>query len=307
MPERQLHFNVLVMDSGYHESAWRVLEADPRAVLGLGHYAAIARIAERGLLDSLFFADYPGLAEFRVEFMPQPHFDPIDLVSALAPLTTHIGLIATGSTTYSAPWDLARRFASLDFLSKGRAGWNVVTTATAVAAANFGTAAHPDPAARYARADEYVDVVQRVWDGWEDEALVASRESGVWADRSRLHPPGFHGEHFDVAGILPFPRSPQGHPILAQAGSSPAGIALAAKYADVVFTAQPNVDEGVSFRRELRAQVSASGRSPDALHVRPASRSSWDRRRPRRRNAGTSSKGWRAPSSGGATSCTCRG
>jgi FMN-dependent oxidoreductase (nitrilotriacetate monooxygenase family) len=260
----ELHFNLPVMDVGYHESAWRVTRDEPAGVLALDHYERVARVAERGLLDSLFFADYPGLAEFRVTFMPQPHFDPIDLVSALAPVTDHIGLIATGSTTYSAPWDLARRFASLDFLSAGRAGWNIVTTATTAAAGNFGVIPHPDPAARYARATEYVDVVQRVWDGWEDDALVASREQGIWADRGKLHPPHFHGEHFDVEGILPFPRSPQGHPVLAQAGSSPAGVALAARYAEVVFTAQPTVDEAVAFRHTLREQ--ASGRT---MHVLP--------------------------------------
>ncbi len=251
----ELHFNVLVMDVGDHESAWRVTGDEPAGVLALDHYARVARVAERGLLDSLFFADYPGLAELGVEFMPPPHFDPIDLVSALAPLTEHIGLIATGSTTYSAPWDLARRFATLDHLSAGRAGWNIVTTATTAAAGHFGSTPHPDPAARYARAQEYVDVVQRVWDGWEDDALVGSRELGVWADRAKLHAPRFHGEHFDVEGILPFPRSPQGHPVLAQAGSSAAGVALAARYAEVVFTAQPTIEEATAFRRALHEQA----------------------------------------------------
>lgn len=227
MPERELHFNVLVMDAGYHESAWRVVDAAPVSVLGLDHYAEIARVAERGRLDSLFFADYPGLAAFRATHMPQPHFDPVELVSALAPLTERIGLIATGSTTYSAPWDVARRLATLHELSHGRAGWNVVTTATTVAAANFGTAGHPPHDERYARAGRFVDQVRAAWAAW-----------GV-------------------------------DPVLAQAGSSPAGIELAARIADVVFTAQPNGEEAIAFRRRLRDAARAGGRSPDAVHVLP--------------------------------------
>ena len=131
--------------------------------------------------------------------------------------------------------DLARRFATLDHLSGGRAGWNIVTTNSPLVAANFGEAAHPVHADRYARAHEFVDVVQRVWDGWEDDALVGDRERGVWADRTKLHPPRFRGEHYDVEGLLPFPRSPQGWPVLAQAGQSAAGIGLAARYAEMVF------------------------------------------------------------------------
>ncbi|MDW5594279.1 NtaA/DmoA family FMN-dependent monooxygenase [Conexibacter stalactiti] len=269
MSERQLHFNVLVMDAGYHESAWRVVPEPPDSVLHLEHYLEVARVAERGLLDSLFFADVPGIAEFRVEHMPQPHFDPIDLLSAVAARTERIGLIATGSTTFGAPWDLARRFATLDFLSDGRAGWNVVTTALPVAARNFGLERLPDPSERYARAQEFVEVVQRVWDGWEDGAFVGSREQGVWADRGRLHAPRFRGERFEVAGILPFPRSPQGHPLLAQAGASAGGIALAGRYAEVVFAAKPTLEEGAAYRAELRAAAAAAGRDPDHLHVLP--------------------------------------
>jgi FMN-dependent oxidoreductase (nitrilotriacetate monooxygenase family) len=158
----------------------------------------------------------------------------------------------------------------LDFLSAGRAGWNIVTTSSVLTAANFGRSEHPSHAQRYARAREFVDVVQRVWDGWEDDAIVGSKETGVWADRSKLHAPRFRGEHYEVAGILPFPRSPQGHPVLVQAGSSVAGIDLAAHYAELVFTRQPTVEDAADFRRELRAQVVAAGRSADDVHVLPA-------------------------------------
>jgi FMN-dependent oxidoreductase (nitrilotriacetate monooxygenase family) len=270
MPRRELHFTAFIWPAGYHESAWRVVREDPRSALGLPYYTEIARIAERGKLDSLFLADNIAIAEYRVEYLPQTLFDPIEMLSALAAVTERIGLIATGSTTYSAPWDLARRFATLDFLSAGRAGWNIVTTSSVVAAANFGHSEHPSHAERYARAMEFVDVVQRVWDGWEDDAVVGSKKTGVWADRSKLHAPQFRGEHFEVAGILPFPRSPQGHPVLVQAGASLAGIELAARYAELVFTRQPAVEDAAAFRRELRAQVAAAGRSADHVHVLPA-------------------------------------
>jgi FMN-dependent oxidoreductase (nitrilotriacetate monooxygenase family) len=248
MSARELHFNAFIWPNGYHESAWRVVPDDVRGVLGLPYYTAIAQIAERGLLDSIFLADNIAIPEYRVEYLPQTQFDPLSVLSALAAVTERIGLIGTGSTTYSAPWDLARRFATLDHLSAGRAGWNIVTTASPLTAANFGRGDHPEHDDRYVRAHEFVDVVQRVWDGWEDDALVGDRERGVWADRAKLHAPRFHGEHYDVEGILPFPRSPQGHPVLVQAGQSAAGIGLAARYAELVFSGPPSLDAAVAFR-----------------------------------------------------------
>jgi FMN-dependent oxidoreductase (nitrilotriacetate monooxygenase family) len=270
MSDRQLHFTAFIAAAGYHESAWRLVPGEARAVLGLPHYREIARIAEAGRLDSLFMADNIAIAEYRAEYMPQALFDPVELLSALAAVTDRIGLIATGSTTYSAPWDLARRFATLDFLSAGRAGWNIVTTRSVLTAANFGGSAHPSLSERYEHAAEFVEAVLAVWDGWEDDAVVACRETGVWADRAKLHAPRFEGEHYHVAGILPFPRSPQGHPVLVQAGSSAAGVSLAARHAELVFTRQPTVEAAAAFRGELRAQAAAAGRPPDHLHILPA-------------------------------------
>ncbi len=151
-PRRPLHFNAFIWPNGYHESAWRVVDDDVRNVLGLSYYTDIARIAERGLMDSIFLADNIAIAEYRATYLPQTQFDPISVLSALAAVTSHIGLIGTGSTTYGKPWELARRFATLDHLSGGRAGWNIVTTVTPLAAAAFGEPAHPDHADRYARA-----------------------------------------------------------------------------------------------------------------------------------------------------------
>ena len=141
------------------------------------------------MLDSLFFADSPGVDLFRTKFMPQSGYDPVDLLAALIPVTSHIGLLATASTTYSSPWDLARRFATLDHLSDGRAGWNIVTTTSPIAAGNFADRPHPPHADRYARAEEFVEAVVKVWDAWEDDAVVASLESGIWADPGKVHPP----------------------------------------------------------------------------------------------------------------------
>jgi FMN-dependent oxidoreductase (nitrilotriacetate monooxygenase family) len=270
MPLRPLHFNAFIWPNGYHESAWRLVDDDVRGVLGLPYYAEIARIAERGLMDSIFLADNIAIPEYRVTYLPQTQFDPVAVLSALAAITTSIGLIGTGSTTYSKPWDLARRFATLDHLSGGRAGWNIVTTSTPLVAANFGEESHPEHADRYARADEFVDVVQQTWDSWEDGAITGDRERGVWGERGKLHAPRFHGKYYDVEGILPFPRSPQGWPVLVQAGQSPAGISLAARRTELVFSGPPSLEAAVTFRAELHRQAAAAGREPGQVLVLPA-------------------------------------
>jgi FMN-dependent oxidoreductase (nitrilotriacetate monooxygenase family) len=267
---QQLHFNAFIWPNGYHEAAWRVVDNDVRNVLGLSYYKEISQIAERGLMDSIFLADNIAIAEYRATYLPQTQFDPISVLSALAAVTSHIGLIGTGSTTYSKPWELARRFATLDHLSGGRAGWNIVTTVTPLAAANFGERFHPERADRYARAHEFVEAVTRSWDSWEDDAVIGDRERGVWADRAKLHAPRFHGQFYDVEGILPFPRSPQGHPVLVQAGQSAAGVGLAARYAEVVFSGPPSLEAAVAFRADLHAQAAAAGRKPDQVLVLPA-------------------------------------
>src|SRR6202046_1072889 len=175
-----LMLNAYLRNAGYHEAAWRISPADPAAVLDPRHYIDLARTAERGVLDSVFLPDSPGVAEFRSEFLPGAGFDPLLVLSSVATATEQVGLIATVSTTYSYPWDVARRLATLDFLSHGRAGWNIVTTVEPAAAGNFGAQPHPPRADRYDRADEYVEVVLALWDGWEDDAMVGSKETGIW-------------------------------------------------------------------------------------------------------------------------------
>jgi FMN-dependent oxidoreductase (nitrilotriacetate monooxygenase family) len=271
MPPASPHvlLNLFVAGYGYHEASWKVTGSDPPETPGLAHFAHVARTAERGMLDSLFIADSPGVELFRTKFMAQDGYDPIDLLAALIATTSHVGLLATASTTYSSPWDLARRFATLDHLSDGRAGWNIVTTTSPIAAGNFADRPHPPHADRYARAQEFVEAVVKVWDAWEDDAVVASLASGIWADPGKLHPPLHSGEHFSVAGILPFPRSPQGHPVMAQAGSSDAGIDLAGRFADVVFTPQPTIDAAIAFRARMRASAERHGRSGDDIRALP--------------------------------------
>jgi FMN-dependent oxidoreductase (nitrilotriacetate monooxygenase family) len=266
---RYLSLNAYLRNSGYHEAAWRVSPADPAAVLDPRHYIDLARTAERGVLDSVFLPDSPGVAEFRSEYLPGAGLDPLQLLSSLATATEQVGLIATVSTTYSYPWDTARRLATLDYLSHGRAGWNIVTTAEPAAAGNFGDQPHPPAADRYDRAGEYVEVVLKLWDAWEDGAAIMSRLAGRWADPARLHPPRHHGRYFDVSGYLPFPRSPQGHPFLTQAGSSPPGVALAARYADAVFTPLADITAGVAFRQNLRSHAAGLGRDPDQVKILP--------------------------------------
>jgi N-acetyl-S-(2-succino)cysteine monooxygenase len=266
----QAHFTAFLAGVGYHESAWKL--ADPADLTGPAWFGVLERsalAAERGLLDAVFFADSPGLAIFRARYFPQVGFDPLELLAALSRSTRRIGLIATASTTYSAPYDLARRLATIDHLSGGRAGWNVVTTRYAGAAGNFGLAAHPDPAERYARAEEFVDLATRLWNSWDADAIVSDQGKGVWADTDLIRPVDFHGRFFDVSGALTLPRSPQGRPAIAQAGSSGPGIELAGKTADLVFTAQPGIPAARRFRDSVRTSAARHGRDPGDVLVLP--------------------------------------
>jgi FMN-dependent oxidoreductase (nitrilotriacetate monooxygenase family) len=265
---RQLHLNAFLMSTGHHEASWRLPESNPHAGAEVSHYQDLARIAERGKLDSVFFADSPSLFSHPARRPPET-LEPTILLSAMAAVTNRIGLVATASTTYESPYNLARRFASLDAVSRGRAGWNVVTTAALDAGANFGFDSAPTHAERYDRANEFLEVVTGLWDGWEDDAVVADKESGVHTDPDKIHALEHQGKHFKVRGPLTVGRSPQGRPVIVQAGSSGPGIALAAAYAEAVFTAQRTLEEGQEFYRELKAATAAAGRNPEHLKILP--------------------------------------
>jgi N-acetyl-S-(2-succino)cysteine monooxygenase len=266
----QAHLTAFLSGIGYHESAWRLADlADLSGPARFGVLERAARTAERGLLDAVFFADSPGLEIFRARYFPQVGFDPLEIIAALSRATTRVGLIATASTTYSSPYDLARRFSTIDHLSGGRAGWNIVTTRYAGAAGNFGLAAHPAHEDRYTRAEEFVEVVSQLWESWDAEAVVNDQKKGVWANTDLIRPIDFHGRFFDVSGALTLPRSPQGRPAFAQAGSSGPGIELAGKSADLVFTAQPDILSGRRFRDSVRAAARRHGRDPGGVLVLP--------------------------------------
>lgn len=264
----RLILNAFLMSNGHHEAAWRLPESDAGANRDVVHFQRLAQVAERGRLDSVFFADSPSIMT-HVARRPAEALEPALLLAAMAVVTERIGLIATSSTTYEEPFNLARTFASLDVLSHGRAGWNAVTSADLKAAANFGLAEAPTHAARYARADEFLEVVLGLWDGWRDDAVVADKASGVFTRPERVRTLDHEGAHFSVRGPLNVGRSEQGHPVIVQAGSSGPGIALAAKYAEAVFTAQPTVQEGRSFYAELKKAARRAGRNPDHVKVLP--------------------------------------
>ena len=264
----QLHLNAFLMGVGHHEAAWRLPESDPFAATSVEHYQELARIAERGKLDSLFLADSPMLWH-SIGRRPLGTLEPTLLLTALAGVTERIGLIATASTTYNEPYNLARRFASLDIISNGRAGWNIVTTAGVEAARNFNLAELPAHAERYARSVEFVDVSLKLWDSWDDAAVLGDKERGLWGDERRVYPPRHHGRHFRVEGALNVPRCPQGHPLLVQAGSSEDGKGLAARYAEAIFTAQQTLEEAQVFYADIKSRARALGRDPSSILILP--------------------------------------
>ncbi|GAA4430555.1 LLM class flavin-dependent oxidoreductase [Actinokineospora soli] len=268
MPERHLHLNAFLMGVGHHEAAWRHPAADPAALLDVRHYQELARIAERGGFDSVFLAD--GVQVWGdVEHTAAHVFEPITLLTAMAAVTSRIGLIATASTSYTEPYNLARLFASLDHISGGRAGWNIVTTAGDKAAQNFSRDAAADHAERYERADEFLRVVTALWDSWADDALVVDRATGRYADPRRVRDVAHRGRFFQVKGPLNAPRSPQGHPLLVQAGSSEDGKVFAARWAEAVFTAHQTLESARSFYADLKGRLPAHGRPAESLKVLP--------------------------------------
>ncbi|MDP9695920.1 UNVERIFIED_ORG: FMN-dependent oxidoreductase (nitrilotriacetate monooxygenase family) [Arthrobacter globiformis] len=265
---RQLHLNAFLMSTGHHEASWRLPESDSFAGTQVAHFQQLARTAERGTFDSIFFADSPVL-HGDVRQRPYGTLEPTVLLSAIAAVTKRIGLIGTASTTYNDPYNLARRFASLDHISGGRAGWNVVTTAGEAAARNFSLEDQPAHWRRYERAAEFLDAARKLWDSWEDDAAVGDKAAGVWGDGSRVHAVNHTGRYFRIQGPLDVPRSPQGHPVIVQAGSSEDGKDFAARYAEAVFTAQQTLAEAQRFYADLKRKTAAVGRNPEHIKILP--------------------------------------
>ncbi|MFI6048290.1 LLM class flavin-dependent oxidoreductase [Nocardia sp. NPDC051321] len=265
---RQLSLNAFIYPGGHHEAAWRHPDSQPDRIYDVDYYQEIGRTAEAAKLDAVFFADGPALRT-NVKHNAGSGLEPITLLTAIATATTHLGLIATASTTYYEPYNLARLFSTLDHLSRGRAGWNIVTTGTDLAAANFGLDKHPDHAERYARAREFVDAVVALWDSWEDDAILLDQASGVYADPNKIHPIDFVGEHLRVRGPFNAPRTPQGYPVLVQAGASNEGRSFAGRYAEAIFTAHQRLEDAQAFYADIKAQAQGFGRNPEHVKILP--------------------------------------
>lgn len=265
---RQLSLNAFIYPSGHHEAAWRHPDSRPDRIYDVTYYQEIGRTAEAAKLDAVFFADGPALRT-DVRHNAAPGLEPITLLTAIASATTHLGLIATASTTYYEPYNLARLFSSLDHISGGRAGWNIVTTGTDVAAANFGLDRHPDHRERYARAREFVDAVVALWDSWEDDAIVLDRAAGIYADADKIHPIDFVGEYLRVRGPFNSARTPQGRPVLVQAGASNEGRAFAGRYAEAIFTAHQRLSDAQAFYADIKAKAAEYGRAAEEVRILP--------------------------------------
>ncbi|CAH1205107.1 LLM class flavin-dependent oxidoreductase [Paenibacillus sp. JJ-223] len=268
MSKRQLKLGANLSGVGNSISFWRHPDIPVNASVSIEYYKQQARKAEEGKFDLLFIAD--GLY---INEKSNPHFlnrfEPITLLSTLAGATSHIGLVATLSTSYSEPFTVARQFASLDQISGGRAGWNVVTSPLEGSALNFGKGEHPDHSLRYEIAEEHLQVVRGLWDSWEDDAFVGDKEAGIFFDPSKLHALNHRGKHFSVQGPLNVARSSQGHPVIFQAGSSESGKNLAARSADAIYTAHETLEEAREFYRDVKARAAAHGRKPEELLIFP--------------------------------------
>ena len=272
-----LKLGLFLRATGHHIAAWRDSGSRADAGIRLEHFVDLARKAEAAGFDTLFLADSVSVRgidapTFDRVIAPSLSFEPLTLLSALATVTSRIGLIATASTSYSEPFNLARQFASLDQISGGRVGWNLVTSSDPDAAKNFGggrqveQAAHAD---RYSRAREFHEVVDKLWDSWEDDTLLLDKDSGVFLDRNKLHRADHQGEHFHVRGPLNVLRSPQGKPVLVQAGASEDGRALAAATAEAIFAAHQNLADAQAFYSDIKSRAAVLGRKPEHIKILP--------------------------------------
>jgi N-acetyl-S-(2-succino)cysteine monooxygenase len=269
-----MKLGLFVEGCGHHIAAWRDPAVDAYARQNFMHFVEIAQLAERGKFDLLFTADTnatfgPDDADSWSRTTAASRLEPITLLGALAAVTRHIGLVATATTTYFEPFHVARFFASLDQISGGRAGWNLVTSLAVAEAYNFSRDAHASHADRYARAHEFAKVVLGLWDSWEDDAVIADKASGLYFDRSKLHFLNHKDKHFSVRGPLTVHRSPQGHPVIVQAGQSEDGRELAAETAEIIFTVQQDLNAGRAFYADVKQRAAGYGRPPEAIKVMP--------------------------------------
>jgi FMN-dependent oxidoreductase (nitrilotriacetate monooxygenase family) len=272
---RMMRIGLNLVHNGTHMAGWRHPDARANASMDFELYAEMVKAAERQKVHFLFLADGAGVRidakdNYHLSFHGQiERFEPLTLVAALSALTRDIGFVCSASTTYNEPYALARRLASIDHISRGRAGWNVVTGWSEEEARNFGHSTLMEHDQRYARAAEFLTVVRGLWDGWEDDAFIRDKQSGHYFAPDKLHVLNHKGEMFQVCGPLNIPRPPQGHPILAQAGGSGPGRDLGARFADIIYTAQSNLHEAQEFYSDMKARAAAAGRDPATLLIMP--------------------------------------
>ena len=269
--DRQLHLNTFGIGYGFHLASWLHPSVDLAQSWDLGHHQRVAALAERGLFDALFIQDGQGLSveDPTIGGNGETKPEPLTILSALAATTERLGLASTFSTTYNEPYNIARFVASLDLLSKGRAGWNIVTSQKALDAANFGDTELPSHAERYRRSEEFVQVVKGLWDTWDADALVGDRVNRRLVDPSKVRRLNYEGEYFSVRGPLNVPRSPQGRPVLFQAGSSEIGREQGARHGDVIFTAQTDLTGAQDFYTDLKRRAVTIGRDPSQILIVP--------------------------------------
>ncbi|GEN89392.1 LLM class flavin-dependent oxidoreductase [Oceanobacillus sojae] len=264
-----MKLGVMIQGPGGHMNSWKSKEVPDDASVNLNHYISVTKKAEAAGMDFVFIADGLHINEKSI-----PHFlnrfEPLTLLSALAAVTEKIGLAGTVSTTYSEPFNIARQFASLDKLSGGRAGWNVVTSPLEGTASNFNKGNHPEHKVRYQMADEYLDVVKGLWDSWEDDAFVRNRETGQFFNAEKMHRLNHSGEFFKAEGPLNINRSRQGQPVIFQAGSSKTGIRFAAKHGEAIFTNKSTLESSQEYYRALKKLAAENGRKPEDIAILPA-------------------------------------
>jgi alkanesulfonate monooxygenase len=273
-PQRQMRLGAFFNPTGHHVASWRHPRADADAGINFQHYLAVTRTAERAKFDMVFLADNVCVRDSKMEALCRSaqyiaNFEPLTLLSALAPLTSHIGLVATASTSYNEPFHVARKFASLDHLSGGRAGWNLVTSGQEAEARNFSRDKHYLHGERYERAREFAQIVVGLWDSWDDDAFIRDKESGLFFHPDKLHALNHKGESYAVRGPLNVPRPPQGHPVIVQAGGSEDMIKVAAEFAEVIFCAPLTLEAAQKFYANLKGRVAAHGRPPDHVKIMP--------------------------------------
>ncbi|HLH92851.1 MAG TPA: LLM class flavin-dependent oxidoreductase [Xanthobacteraceae bacterium] len=274
MPSRQIKLNAFMRPASIHTGAWRYPGAWPDANFNFARLKDLIRRLEAAKFDAFFMADHMAVLNMPMDALKRSHtatsFEPFTLLSALSQATERIGLVATGSTTFDAPYHIARRFASLDHISGGRAGWNIVTTSNPDAALNFGLDEHMEHGERYKRAREFYDVVTGLWDSWADDAFVRDVEHGIFFDPAKMHVLGHRGEYLSVRGPLNIARPIQGWPVVVQAGASDSGRQLAAETAEAVFTAQSNIAAGREFYAEVKGRMEKAGRDREHMKIMPA-------------------------------------